>query len=305
MRERIIRMKADWMQKKAAAVAFCISVMIILAPLLQAETNAGVSIVGKVVSLRSVSINGSPQPTGRAILSGELISAENSPAQISFKSGGNAVLTQGSAATFSKTGNELCMHVNTGIIAFRFASAENVRIETASHRFIAAKGNGFNAGEIEVGANAQTKIALNMGGFSAYEKSSGMLYQVTAASTTALPQELAGKGTLTKGRNTLTDDTQNWTQNLASKCVRVGTEQHRILNNTPNRLTLDSAWTLNNGIYDYAITECVAAKSKPSTGTPAAAQKGMSTGTKAAIGILAGGGAAAGIAVYMATKSGG
>jgi hypothetical protein len=298
-------MKTDLMQKKAVAVAFCISLIIILAPLLQAETNPGVPIVGKIMALRSVSINGSPQPTGRAILSGELISAQDSPAQVALNDGGIVVLTQGSSASFSKTGNELCMHVDKGIIAFRFAPTEKIKIETASHRFIAAKGNGFNTGEIEVGANAQTKIALNMGGFSAYEKSSGMLYQVTASSTTALPQEPPGKGTLTKGRNTLTDDTQNWTQNLASKCVRVGTEQHRILSNTPNRLTLDGAWTLNNGIYDYAITECVAAKSKPSTGTPAAAQKGMSTGTKAAIGILAGGGAAAGIAVYMATKSGG
>jgi hypothetical protein len=305
MSERNIRMKSDSMQKKAIALIICMFFMIIAAPLLQAETNAGLPVVGKVTALRSVSINGSPQPTGRVILSGDLISAEISPAQVALKNGGNVVMTKGSAATFSKSGNELSMHVEKGTVAFRFAPAEKVRIETASHRFIAAKVNSINAGEIEVGADAQAKLSLNTGGFSAYEKSNGMLYQITPSSTTQLPQETSGKGTLTNGRNTLTDDRQNWTQSLANKCVRVGTEQHRIISNTPTRLTLDGAWTLNNGIYDYVVTECVAAKTKSSTSAPPAAQKGMSSGTKAAIGILAGGGAAAGIAVYMATKSGG
>ena len=71
-------------------------------------------------------------------------------------------------------------------------------------------------------------------------------------------------------------------------------------------MTLDGAWKLNNGVYDYVIGECSAAAAKPSIKkAPTETKKGMGTGTKAAIGILAGGGAAAGIAAYLASKSGG
>ena len=278
---------------------------ILMPPLLQAEVNA-VSAIGKVSTVKTVFINGSMQPSGRAILAGELISAQESPAYIALKNGGTVVLTQGAAAVFSKTGNEFCMRVEKGLVAFHFGPGDNIGIETKTHRFVAPKGNSYKTGEIEVGNGLHTRIALSAGNFSAYERSSGMRYSVNPSSADPTTLQMAGKGILTRGRNTLTDDAQNWTENLAGKCVRVGSEQHSIISNTPTRLTLDGAWKLNNGVYDYVIGECSAAAAKPSIKkAPTETKKGMGTGTKAAIGILAGGGAAAGIAAYLASKSGG
>ncbi len=289
--------------KKVLLFIVCVSAILFTPSLLPAETHASMAI-GKIASLRSVSVNGAAQPAGRAILAGELIAAQEAPAQISLKNGGSIVLTRGSAAIFEQAGNDIRMNVKNGVVAFRFAPGKSIQIDTPSHRFLVSKPNTLNVGEISVSRDAQTKAAMSSGALFAFEKATGTRYEVASAATPQTPQQIAGKGTLTRGRNTLTDDSRSFSQNLANLCVRVGGEQHKIVSNTANRLVLDGAWTLNNGIYDYEIGECTGAVAKAapkSTPPPAVVKGGMSKGTKIAIGAIAGG-AAGGIAAYAAGK---
>ncbi len=279
------------LQKKGFTNVFCVLAVLAAALSLPAETHSGM-IVGKIASLRSVSIDGLEQPSGRVVLSGELISANNSPALVTLKDGGDIVLAQGAVARFSKTGNVVSVRADMGTIGFRFLPGREVRIETASHRF-ASNRNSLNVGELVLGTESES-LVLKSGSLSAVEKSSGRGFEVTSAASAAASQEVAGRGILTQGRNTLTDESQIWSQSLIGKCVVIGAEQHKIVSINQSRLVVEGKWALNNGIYDYVIADC--------SGQAGTAKHGMSKGTKAAIGILAGGGAA-GAAAYLATRS--
>jgi hypothetical protein len=289
------------LQEKGLRVILYALAILVVSRSLPAETQVGI-VVGKIASLRNVSINESAEPTGRVVLSGELVSAKDSPALVTLKDGGDVILTQGAAAVFSRTGNIVSVRADRGTIGFRFLPGREVRLETAS-LLLASNRNSLNTGELVVGAKSE-RIMLKSGSLSAVEKSSGREYEVTAATSAQTSQQIAGKGILTQGRNTLTDESQIWPQSLVGKCVIISTEQHKILAVSQTRLTVDGTWALNNGIYDYVITNC-AGPASPGAGTGAAtevAKHGMSKGTKVAIGLLAGGGAA-GAGGYLATRS--
>jgi hypothetical protein len=146
-------------------------------------------------------------------------------------------------------------------------------------------------------------LTIGAGSLSAVEKSSGSR-EVTSIAASQDLQKIIGNGSLTKGRNTISDDSKNWApQSLANKCVVVGTETHRVIDNSKNRLMLEGVWMLNNGTYDYTVADCVIAGKQPAKEQPQKASgQGMSKGKKVAIGVAAGG-AAAGFGAYMATRS--
>ncbi len=274
---------------------------------LPAETHLA-AVIGKVESLHGVSINGSAEPSGRVILSGDIICARYSPVLVTLKTGGKIFLDQGSIASITRDDKALSVRADRGFIGFRFEPREEVRIETASYRFSALNRNSANIGELAVGGRGE--ISVTSGGFSAVEKASGREYEIASMAALPVPQAAAGKGTLTRGRNTLTDETQAWTaQSLAGKCIVVGGETHRVTGAvSPTRLTVEGEWSLPNGTYDYVLSDCVQAKKEPPKKpepqpTQQVPKHGMSKGTKTAIGVLAGGGAA-GVVGYLVSKSG-
>jgi hypothetical protein len=241
--------------------------------------------IGKLATPGSVSIGGTSAPTGTVIFSGERITTQESPALVTFLKGSSVVMSQGTSAVFSRSGTSLEIIADRGVIGFHLLPGEEVSIQAGTYRFTASGLDRILAGELALSSNGEAEMSVSSGNFSVINTATGSRFEVSPSSSDVPSQLWFGKGNLTNGRDTLTDPTKNWQANeLKGKRLEVGGEKHKILSNTDTTITIEGAWALATGAYDYGIIK-----------------GGISAGTKAAIAVAAGGGGAVG--VWAATKS--
>jgi hypothetical protein len=108
-----------------------------------------------------------------------------------------------------------------------------------------------------------------------------------------------GRGSVARDGRNLTDRSKSWqTNELKGKCVSVGGEQHRILDNARNDLTIEGTWKLATGVYDYSITNCP----ELPRAAPPIRRASKSPGKAIWIGV---GGAAAALAAIAGASGGG
>jgi hypothetical protein len=298
---------------------FCVGWLFTTPLSLQAEMTA-IRPLGRLATSGAVSIGNVPAPTGTVLFSGDHLSAQDSPALVSFSSGSSVVLTRGTAATISRKGTALLVEAEKGTIGFHFVPREVARIEAGHYKFTISATNNAGVGELVIGTDGQAAMSLSSGSFSAFNTASGESFEVSADSQAKSQSLPAGKGTLVNDTSTLSDQTQHWPENSRrDKCVVVRGEAHRIIANNTTTLTLRGTWLLFSGTYEYMITDCTeqaladanaAIGIEEALNTSAAAippvpspSTGMSGGAKAAIAIGVAGGAAAGIAVAVSNKS--
>jgi hypothetical protein len=241
--------------------------------------------IGKLATSGSVSIGGTSAPTGTVIFSGERITTQESPALITFLKGSRVVMTEDTSASFSRRGTSLEIIADRGVIGFHLLPGEEVSIQAGTYRFTASGLDRILAGELALSSNGEAEMSVSSGNFSVINTATGSRFEVSPSSGDVPGQLWFGKGNLTNGRDTLTDPTKNWQANeLKGKRLEVGGEKHKILSNTDTTITIEGAWALATGAYEYGIIK-----------------GGISAGTKAAIAVAAGGGGAVG--VWAATKS--
>lgn len=281
--------------KQAAVLILCILTISVTSPFSSAEV-LGSSPIGKLATAGSVSIGGVAAPTGTAVFSGDSVSTQESPALIAFREGSSVVLAQRAAATFSREGKRLVVHADQGAMDFNFIPGEDVSLQAGAYQFVASSRDRANAGELALVADGRVVIWLTSGSFSALDTASGARFDLSPASAPEpLPQQ-AGKGSLTKGGNTFTDQTANWAaDSLKGRTITISGETHRIKSNTLMTIIIEGAWRLNTGTYGYSLGAAVAAG--------AAAGAGLSAGAKVAIVTAFVAGAGVGIGVWQATKS--
>lgn len=283
------------LHKQAGALILCMLTISATSPFSSAEILDS-SPIGKLATAGNVSIGGVTAPTGTAVFSGDAVSAGESPALITFREGSTVALAQRAAATFSRTGKRLVVHANEGVIGFNFIPGEDVSIQAGAYQFVASARDRAHTGELTLAADRSVVMSLTSGSFSALDTASGVRFDVSPASAPeSLPQQI-GKGSLTKGGNTFTDQTANWTANsLKGRTITVSGETHKIVSNTLMTVKIEGTWRLNTGTYGYSVGAAAAAG--------AAAGAGLSVGAKVAIVTAFVAGAGAGIGIWQATKS--
>jgi hypothetical protein len=269
----------------------------VTSPFSSAEILAS-SPIGKLATTGSVSIGGVTAPTGTAVFSGDSVSTQESAALITFRAGGRVVLAQHAAATFSQAGERLVVHADKGVIGFNFVPGEDVSIQAGTYEFVASAPERAHTGEVTLAENSSVVMSLASGTFSALDTASGARFDVLPESAPEpLPQQQAGKGSLTKGGNTFTDQTANWAaDSLKGGTITVNGEKHKIVSNTPMMIKILGTWHLNTGTYGYSVATAAAAAA-------AAAGVGLSVGAKVGIVIAFAAAAGAGVGIWQVTKS--
>ncbi len=310
-----------------AMAYFCVAWLLAASLPLRAET-AGALPIGRLATSGTVAVDSVPAPTGTALFSGDRLSAQESAALVRFGGGSSIVLPRGSAASIYRKDGGILIRAERGVLGFHFVPREEARIEAGRYTLTASSRNDAEVGELVVDADGRIAMALTSGSFSALDTQSGQSFNVSAqAPGKSGPQQTGGDGTLVNDTNTFTDPAQSWPENtLASKCIVVRGEAHRILANKHTSLTIQGTWLLFSDNYKYLITECTAqalmdaeavigieealkepvapvAASAPPSPPVRPASTGMSRGTKTAIYAGVAGGAAAGVALAVSRKS--
>jgi len=293
--EKLSFMPNSSFHKQAGALILCILTISVTSPFSSAEV-LGSSPIGKLATAGSVSIGGVSAPTGTAVFSGDSVSTQESPVLVTFREGSSVVLAQRAAATFSRAGKKLVVHADKGAMDFNFIPGEDVSIQAGRYQFVVSSRDRANAGELALAADGRVVMSLTSGSFSALDTTSGARLEVSPASVPEpLPQQTL-KGSLTKGRNTFTDQTANWTaDSLKGRTITVSGETHKIKSNTLMTIIIEGIWKLNTGTYGYSLGAAVAAG--------AAAGVGLSIAAKVALVAAFVAGASAGIGIWQATKS--
>ena len=242
--------------------------------------------IGKLATSGRVSIDGTSAPTGTVVFSGDRIATQEFPALISFLKGSSVVMTQGTTASFSRSGKALTIIAGKGVLGFNFLAGEDVIIQAGTYKFTASGLDQAITGELALSSKGEAEMSVSSGNFSVSNTATGDRSQVSPSSGQVPAQLWFGKGDLTKGRNTFSNPSVKWeADELKGMILEVRGEKHKILSNTATTVTIEGVWALATGAYDYVIEK-----------------GGISTGAKVAIAAAAGGGAAVGI--WVATKSG-
>ena len=243
--------------------------------------------IGKLATSGRVSIDGTSAPTGTVVFSGDRIATQEFPALISFLEGSSVVMTQGTTASFSRSGKALTIIAGKGVLGFNFLAGEDVIIQAGTYKFTASGLDQAITGELALSSKGEAEMSVSSGNFSVSNTATGDRSEVSPSSGQVPAQLWFGKGDLTKGRNTLTNPSVKWEADaLKGMILEVRGEKHKIRSNTATTITIEGVWALATGAYDYVIQ---------------IERGGVSTGAKVAIAAAAGGGGAVGI--WVATKS--
>jgi hypothetical protein len=235
--------------------------------------------IGKTASSGTVSIAGSTAPSGTAVFSGERVVAQGAPALIALRQGGSILLGEGAAATFSQNGGFLVIQAYMGTLSFNFLPGGQIRIQAGSRSYVASESG--SVGEIAVTPEGGSAVSVASGSLTAFDSS-------------ASAAQLQNKGNLTKGSDSFTDPNAHWASNsLQGGVLDVGGRQYKIVSNTEKTIRIQGTFALDTGSYNYSIIIYPSGRSR----------SGMSTRTKAIIGVAAAGGAAGGIIAWQMGKS--
>ena len=300
---------------KSLAVAIAILTIFVTVPFSVAETVAA-SPLGVIATQGTVTVGDSAAPTGTTLFAGDRIAATNLPALVSFNSGSRIEMTK-AVATLSREGSTLVVQPVEGLLRFDFVKGEEVQIKTGRYNFTTVGKDSSHAGELGLNQNGELVLAMTEGTFASFDTVSGEQKEVSP-NKPLQATSLQGKGTITKGGNTLTDNSKAFDVNaLDKRCIVAEKEAHAIASNTETAITVKGSWKLNTGAYNYKISDCnkeallaagaSAASATAAVGAAGGAAAGAVAGlSTAAIVGIAGGAAAAvgvGIGLYETIKS--
>lgn len=280
----VVRVTMNLLSRPISALLLSLLAISMVSAVSFAE-GSGSSPIGKLATSGRVSIDGTSAPTGTVVFSGDRIATQEFPALISFLKGSSVVLTQGTTASFSRSGKALMIIAEKGVLGFNFLAGEDVSIQAGTCKFTASARDQAITGELALSSRGEAEMSVSSGNFSVSNTATGVRSEVSPSSGEVPAQLWFGIGNLAKGRNTLSDPSKKWeADELKGMILEVSGEQHKIRSNTATTITIEGVWALATGAYDYGIEK-----------------GGVSTGAKVAIAAAVGGGGAVGI--WVATKS--
>jgi hypothetical protein len=187
-----------------------------------------------------------------------------------------------------------------GLLKFRFEPGERVEFRTGSWR-LTSSGKGAHAGELGMNRSGQLAMVLSEGTFLALRAGVAWQTEVTPGAPLVVLEQI-GRGDITTAGDRMVDRAGSWQEGtLKGKCLTAQGEAHRILDNGLNTLTIQGAWKLATGSYEYTITDCDSRMNATQQG-PAA---GVSRNPSRRLLVVAGAGAAAALLIITGVSAGG
>ena len=164
------------LSQRIIATGLTVFIIFATAPMSVAGT-LGVEPLAAVVSSGIIRVDNAKASTGTTIFAGDRISAQDSPALVSFPSGSRIEMTK-AAAIFTREGDTLVVRANEGLLRFNFKKGEQVQIAAAQYQFRAIGNDAAHVGELGLNKNGELAMVLAQGVFAASNSVTGERIQV-------------------------------------------------------------------------------------------------------------------------------
>jgi hypothetical protein len=234
---------------KITGLLLALTLILITAPFTLAESIAAAPL-GAIVTSGSTTIGSMTAPSGTTLFDGDLV-VSSEQTLVSLNNGSRVEMTK-TTAHFDHEGEILVLHVDEGLLWFKFNEGDQVRIHAGDYLFTTV-GEESHTGEL--GLNSRGQIAMNVlkGAFEVLDTASGQRSEVSVSTPFAVMDQ-TGKGVVS-GKTIKDNFLSLEPDSLKGQCVVAGSEAYPISGNSRDVITVDGTWKLRAGEYTYQVVE--------------------------------------------------